>query len=101
MKLEGDGVYISDEQGWEEDGWRGEGKKSYRVSHFNNIFKIWFSLKLVFLCSKLPCSILVNSLITWPSPMTGIDKDTHGMDIFRDRAQTFWKDQLSYPPVLV
>lgn len=33
--------------------------------------------------------------------MTGIDKDTHGMDIFRDRVQTFWKDQLLHLPLLV
>jgi hypothetical protein len=70
----------------EGDGWRGEGEMCYRVPHFNNIFKIWISSKLVLLRSKLPCSILVIFLITWPSSMTRIDNDTHGMDIFRDRA---------------
>lgn len=60
----------------EGDGWSREGESHYRVPHFNNIFKIQFSSKHVLLGSKLPCSILVNSLITRPSSTAGIDKDT-------------------------
>lgn len=46
----------------EEDGWRGEGELHYRVPHFNTIFKIQFSSKLILLHFKLPCSSLLIPL---------------------------------------